>query len=161
VGVAYALRGNSELEAIDLLNRAALLHQRTGDRNSLAKVYNNIGAVLYSKGVFVDAIPYLELGLDFGAASPDLLTVINSLSNNIRAYELHYQQDAGPLRQALLPLVEYLPELDTPRLGDKTILPIGTVMTAADATYRTGEVLREAVLFLSLQPTRSLGPHGR
>ena len=59
VGVGYTLRSDYT-EAVDILQRASLLHQRTGDRNALAKVYNNIGVNFLVRECEHVAIPYLE-----------------------------------------------------------------------------------------------------
>jgi tetratricopeptide (TPR) repeat protein len=157
VGVVYLLQGDHR-EAHAILNRASLLHQRTADRNSLSKVYNNIGVMLHNMGAHTDAIPFVELGLEFGSTSPDLLTVIGSLNNNIRTFEECYQTGASHFRDAFSPLVELLPTQDADRFGDQTMLPSRERLTKGGATYRSDPYIIEPVVLLSMQPTRSLGP---
>lgn len=157
VGAAYTLSGDHR-EAHAILNRASLLHQRTADRNSLSKVYNNIGVMLHNLGAHTDAIPFVELGLEFGSTSPDLLTMIGSLNNNIRTYEECYQVGAGHFRDAYAPLIDLLPSIDADRFGDLMMLPGRDRLTASGATYRSDPYVVEPVLLLSMQPTRSLGP---
>jgi tetratricopeptide (TPR) repeat protein len=157
VGVAYVLDGNHR-EAHSILNRASLLHQRTADRNSLSKVYNNIGVMLHVLGAHTDAIPFVELGLEFGSTSPDLMTMIGSLNNNVRAYEDCYQVGAAHFRDVFAPLVDLLPSVEVDRFGDLTMLPGRERLTASTATYQSDPYVVEPVLLLSMQPTRSLGP---
>jgi tetratricopeptide (TPR) repeat protein len=157
VGVAYTLEGDHR-EAHAILNRASLLHQRSADRNSLSKVYNNIGVMLHVLGAHTEAIPFVELGLEFGSTSPDLLTMIGSLNNNVRTYEECYQIGAAHLREASAPLMELLPSLDADRFGDLTMLPARERLTPSGATYGSDPYIVEPVLLLSMQPTRSLGP---
>lgn len=157
VGVAYVLEGNHR-EAHSILNRASLLHQRTADRNSLSKVYNNIGVMLHVLGAHTDAIPFAELGLEFGSTSPDLMTMIGSLNNNVRVYEECYQTGAAHFRDVFAPLVELLPSVEVDRFGDLTMLPGRERLTPPGATYRSDPYILEPVLLLSMQPTRSLGP---
>ncbi len=156
VGVAYTLEGDHR-EAHAILNRASLLHQRSADRNSLSKVYNNIGVMLHVLGAHTEAIPFLELGLEFGSASPDLLTMIGSLNNNVRTYEECYQVGAAHFRDAFAPLVDLLPSGDADRFGDLTMLAARERLTPPEATYRSDPYVIEPVLLLSMQPTRSLG----
>ncbi len=158
VGIAYTLQEDYR-EAWSIFNRASLLHQRTGDRNSLSKVYNNIGVMLYTRDAHTESIPFVELGLEFGGASPDIFTVIGSLNNNIRVYEDCYQIGAGHFREAFVPLLELLPDPSVDRFGDSTMLPARDRLTAGGATYKANPFIREAVLLLSMQPTRYLGLH--
>ena len=125
VGCVYAATG-SLMEARDAFSRAVLLHQRAGDAEAVGKVYNNIGACHYLDDAnFVDAIPFLELGLDFVSGRADALVVLNVLSNNIRAFEELYQQRAGVMREHADELARCIPE-GMRRLSDLSALQLGS-----------------------------------
>jgi tetratricopeptide (TPR) repeat protein len=150
VGIAYVHREEPN-EALDILDRAALLCQRCGDRESLAKVYNNIGVIRYLRGRFVDAIPRLELGLDLAGARPDLLTLVNALNNNIRAFEMQYLEPASHFRPRLESLLTVDLEPSPGRLSDYTIAPTAPRLTDVNATYASDPLIAEATLFISMR----------
>jgi tetratricopeptide (TPR) repeat protein len=148
VGLAYAIAGQQDA-ATAALHRAALVYQRRADVSALGRVYNNIGAVYHIQGRFVEAIPYLELGLEFLSASPDLLLLLNSLNNNVRAFEQHYMERAADFRSTFDSLIPLVPS-DTPRLGDLTVIPVGTMTTSQVATFSSDPYLAEVVLFAAV-----------
>lgn len=150
VGVAYIMDGQLR-EAEPHLLRASLLYQRAGDRASLGLIYNNLGVVFYQEGRFVDAIPYLELGLSFDALRPDLLRMISCLNNNVRAHELHYMDRAGPWREQLERYVAHLGDSAIGRLTDRSLVACGRPETSRNATFASDPVIAEVVLCLVIE----------
>jgi tetratricopeptide (TPR) repeat protein len=149
VAAVRALQGD-RMAAIDLYMRAALLYQRTGDVDSLGKVYNNLGVLRYLDGYHVVAIPLLELGLDFVSAMADIVVVINALANNILTYESHYFQRASIYRDAVAGLARELPP-GLSRAADGTLAFVGSVATTRrPGTYTADLVIPQSTLFLQV-----------
>jgi tetratricopeptide (TPR) repeat protein len=150
VGVGLLLEDRHE-RARDMFGRAALLYQRAKDVESLGKTYNNLGVSYYlDRGRFADAIPYLELGLEFLGVEADLGYVMNSLSNNARAFESYYIEPAVMFRKPVPALLGVLENRLVPRLGDATVMPVGPLSTAEGATFFENPIVVEPVLYLAL-----------
>jgi hypothetical protein len=144
-GALYVLAGDYDY-ARRLLHRAALLHQRCGDVNSLGKTYNNIGTAFFGdEGNYVDAIPFLELGLDFTCVDADLIATLNTLSNNATAFLHQYQEEpSDPFRGRIEALVTSLPDPGIDRLADRTVIPRSDVRR--QAAFRDRPVVTDSVL---------------
>jgi tetratricopeptide (TPR) repeat protein len=151
-GAAYVVNGDFG-RARDLLSRAALLSQREGDAEVLGKTYLNIGVSYFQdRGRFVEAIPFLELGLELVARRADLLTTVNALSTTFSAW-CHQDPDSPhDVRQQIAPLLGALPVEDFGRLRDRTVIPLGTPEIAPDATYAREPTLSQPIIFL-VMPT--------
>jgi tetratricopeptide (TPR) repeat protein len=147
VGVVYTTQGDFG-RAREILARASLLHQRAGDLDALGRTYNNIGVAYHrDEGNFVQAIPFLELGLEFTAVRADLLVVINSLSNNVRAYEDLHGEAAMQFRPHMASLINELPDPEMGRLSDQTLRAIEMVTTPGSAQYSRDPFIAEPVAF--------------
>jgi tetratricopeptide (TPR) repeat protein len=150
VGLVYTLTGEYQT-ARELLGRAALLHQRTQDLESLGKTYNNIGVAYWlDKGRFASAIPFLERGLDFVAARDDLLLILNSLNNNNSAATQHYDDPPRIFRERFSNLVEQLTEPNMGRLTDQTVIAVGPAPAPRDKSFEEEPLHTAPVLFASV-----------
>lgn len=156
VGVIHVLSGNLE-RAHAINERAALLHQRSGDLDSLGKTYNNNGIAYYLDGRnFVQAIPFLHRGLDFTVARSDLLVILNVLNNNICGFEQDHLEPALAWRELAKPLITELPQ-DTQRLGDQTVRPVGETGTPSGVTFAEHPFITEPVIFAPIPSLPAVG----
>jgi tetratricopeptide (TPR) repeat protein len=122
-GAVFAIQRDF-IRARGILSRAALLHQRCRDLESLGRTYNNIGVTFHMESRFTEAIPYVELGLSFVSARADLLVVLNCLNNNIRVFEDLELAGAHQYRGPMRALVTELPNRRIGRMTDRTFVPL-------------------------------------
>jgi tetratricopeptide (TPR) repeat protein len=148
VGCAYVF---NDREALTLLGRAQLLHERVGDSIGLGKVYNNFGVIHHVQGRLVNAIPFYERALDLLSAGGDLVTLLGVLNNNVRAFEMHYMDGpASHFRDAMESLSSALEEPGLTRFGDMTVLTKPAGRPPADAVFADTLFAADPVI---LQPT--------
>jgi tetratricopeptide (TPR) repeat protein len=154
-GCAYLAAGNAGATAI--LNRAQLLHERAGDRRSLGRTYNNIGVVHYGEGRFVDAIPYLERALDLVNVTGDVLTILNTINSNVRAYEQAYLERASEFRDKMEAFAPLLHDRELSRFGDLTALPWAARAAPADqkVSFATDLFVAEPMVLLPIPTSRT------
>jgi hypothetical protein len=143
------VKADDHRRARDLANRGALLYQRTRDVESLGKAYNLVGVSYFADGGrFADAIPFLEIGLEFVASEADLAYVISLLSNNARAYESFYSEPATTFRAPMPGFVATVHSDPVIRLADLTLMRVGWKTTPAIATLQSDPVIAEPVVLL-------------
>ena len=94
------------------------------------------------------AIPSLELGLDFGAARSDLWLLLNLLSNNAKAYETFYLEGADHFRRPLATLASQIPNTKAPRLLDRTCVATGALLHEPGMSFVTDPVIDRLVFSL-------------
>jgi tetratricopeptide (TPR) repeat protein len=99
VAVLRLLQGEVK-EAMQLLNRAILLAQRSGDIRTLAFTYNNLGMVYsgHTRGDHFAAIPFVEMALALLTGPIDVLGRLYVLNNNIIVYEQAHLEPARKFR---------------------------------------------------------------
>lgn len=129
-------RETPPVRALEMLGRAQLLDERTGDVASLGRTYNNFGVLHYLRSNFVNAIPFFERSLELLGETGDILALLAVLNNSVRAVEQESGARAGALRDKTEELAAVLHDGDLPRFGDLTAWftrPVGRM--SSDATF--------------------------
>jgi tetratricopeptide (TPR) repeat protein len=158
VGCCYVL-DRTTLATLPILSRAQLLHERVPDLRSLARTYNNLGALYYKDGRFVDGIPYFERALDLLMGVGDIVTILNSINNAVRATELYSFDRAGELRDKMEEFAGVLAAPQQGRFQDQASMALAAAVerSGPEPTFESMLFVEAPILLLPVPDPRRSG----